>query len=91
MTEEKESAPVVQRASSEDWNPDRFPTSARPVFRGLGLLFGLIGVLCFLVYYFSDNSLGVKKESDRQQAIEEEFLPEDLDDPDAAFDPLSVE
>lgn len=80
MTEDNESTPKAQKeqkAQNQDWNPDRFPTSATPVFRGLTLLFALIGALCFMVYYFSDRSAEEEKSSDHKEAIEDQFLTED--------------
>ena len=46
---------------NKDWNKDNFPTSARPVFSGLGLLFLVVGIICSFVYFSSEHE-PVKKE-----------------------------
>ena len=50
MSEERP-APDMQ----EDWSPDSFPTSARPVFRAVAILVLIISLLCAIVYYTSEH------------------------------------
>ncbi len=38
-----------------DWDPDRFPTSAKPVFKKSILLVFFLGALCFLLYQCSEH------------------------------------
>ena len=48
---------------NKDWNKDNFPTSAKPVFSGLGLLFLIVGVICAFVYFSSEHE-DIKREED---------------------------
>ena len=45
----------VEISGGEDWNPDSFPTSAKPIFRAGFLLVGLVAALCFAAYSCSDE------------------------------------
>ena len=40
----------------DDWSPDQFPTSAKPIFKRTALLVGAIALLCSVTYFISDNS-----------------------------------
>jgi hypothetical protein len=59
-----------------DWDPDHFPTSAKPVFRKSVLLVFFLGALCFLVYQCSEH------ETPRKPASSDSFgdLGETLED-----------
>ena len=58
-----------------EWDPDKFPTSAKPVFRSTALLVAIIALLCGLVYYSSDHST---PEADlEREAARQEFRGED--------------
>ena len=48
---------------NKDWNKDNFPTSARPVFSGLGLLFLVVGIICTFVYFSSEHEPIKKQEA----------------------------
>ena len=39
----------------KDWSPDYFPTSARKVFIGWGVMVGGIVILCTAVYFSSEH------------------------------------
>jgi hypothetical protein len=73
----------------EDWDKDKFPTSARPVFKGLGLLFLVIIGFCAVVYLLSEHPEVKKEESKNKQAIQD-FSPEDAADDDS-FETESVQ
>ncbi len=45
----------VQSKMREDWSPDYFPTSARPVFVRVGLLAAVIISICVAVYFTSEH------------------------------------
>lgn len=60
----------------EDWDKDKFPTSAAPVFRGLGLLFLIIIAFCGVVYLLSEHPQEKEDQNKKQQAVED-FSPED--------------
>lgn len=64
-----------QRESEAEWNPDRFPTSATPIFRGWAALALIIALLCGIVYYTSDHS---DPEADEQlEKARSEFLDDE--------------
>ncbi|MFN8389841.1 MAG: hypothetical protein U0136_06095 [Bdellovibrionota bacterium] len=44
-----------ENKASQDWDTDKFPTSARPVFVGWGIMVGGIILLCTVVYCISDH------------------------------------
>ncbi len=64
---------------NKDWNKDNFPTSAKPVFSGLGLLFLLVGVMCIFVYFSSDHE-AIKKEEAAKQGLEQVDEIDDFSD-----------
>lgn len=45
----------AQGKMREDWSPDYFPTSARPVFLRVGLLSAVIIAICVAVYLSSEH------------------------------------
>ena len=53
---------------NKDWNKDNFPTSAKPVFSGLGLLFLIVGVICAFVYFSSDHEPVKKEDASKQDS-----------------------
>ena len=58
MSEEKKPEGQVaeeQAALPKDWSSDYFPTSARKVFLGWGMMVGGIVLLCFIVYATSEH------------------------------------
>lgn len=61
---------------AENWDPDRFPTSARPVFTSVGILIALIGALCFLVYYTSSHPTDDDKVK-RKETVEQNLLADE--------------
>jgi len=56
---------------NKDWDKDNFPTSAKPVFSGLGLLFLVVAVICFFVYYSSNHEDIKPKEESTQVEIDD--------------------
>lgn len=46
---------ATQSKMREDWSPDYFPTSARPVFLRVGLLATVILAICLAVYLTSEH------------------------------------
>ncbi len=68
-----------QQAPKQDteWDPDKFPTSAKPIFRSTALLVATIALLCGLVYYSSDHS--TPEEDLKRQEARQEFLGEGED------------
>ena len=96
MSEDKDqSKPEKELTPSKmptDWDPDRFPTSAKPVFTSMGMLALIITVLCFLVYYTSVHTEAEVKE-EKKLTVEDSFLAdEQLDEVEADEDkPPSVE
>ncbi len=64
----------VQKAT-DDWRPDYFPTSAKPVFRKIGLLFLGILTLCLFLAYCSQNDSPTKdsKDENASPTSQEEF------------------
>lgn len=72
---------------AEDWHPDHFPTSARPIFRAVVLLLGIIGALCALVYYSSDHPKELDQEHRRLQLEDKLLTDEQLEETlDSSFD-----
>lgn len=61
----------------QDWDKDKFPTSARPIFRGLGLLFLLIIGICGVVYLISDHP---KEDTTQRDNVISEFSPDDAEE-----------
>lgn len=66
----------MENQENRDWDKDNFPTSARPVFKGLGLLVLLVLVMCAIVYFLSSHPEQDKKQEKRAQ-IEKQFSPDD--------------
>ena len=64
---------------NKDWNKDNFPTSARPVFSGLGLLFLIVGVICSFVYFSSDHE-PIKKEDVTKPGFKDSIEIDDFSD-----------
>ncbi len=56
---------------NKDWDKDNFPTSAKPVFSGLGLLFLVVSVICLFVYYSSDHEVRKLEEKTTQVEIDD--------------------
>lgn len=68
MSEEK-TAPKME----ENWSPDEFPTSAKPIFKAVALLVIAIIGLCSLVYYWSEHPEHDEAER-RRDAVKSELL-----------------
>jgi len=62
---------------NQDWDKDKFPTSARPIFRGVSLLVLLLACLCAFVYFSSDFSHIEEEKQEQRQSIEDDFLADD--------------
>jgi hypothetical protein len=52
---------------SEEAFPENFPTSAKPVFRAVGLLVLIIALLCTAVYNCSEHQQNDGKDTKKQQ------------------------
>lgn len=61
---------------SGDWSKDKFPTSARPIFKRVFQLIALIIVLCFFAYYVSEHPTDDAQELKREQLKEKLLTPE---------------
>lgn len=61
ITTQTEPQDVPNTTATDDWRPDYFPTSAKPVFKKMGLLFLGILVLCLFLAYCSQNDADEKK------------------------------
>ena len=66
----------MENQENRDWDKDNFPTSARPVFKGLGLLVLLVLAMCAVVYFLSEHPESEKK-LEKQAQIKEQFSPDD--------------
>ena len=64
---------------NKDWNKDNFPTSAKPVFSGLGLLFLVVGIICTFVYFSSEHE-PIKKEEASKPGLETSVEIDDFSD-----------
>ena len=60
-TERPERAERTDARVSTDWSRDNFPTSAKKVFIGWGVMIGGVLVLCLLVYMSSEHPVDPKK------------------------------
>lgn len=62
MSDEPKSEEQKQPESGprQDWNEDNFPTSARKVFLGWGVMIGGIILLCFVAYVTSEHPVDAK-------------------------------
>ena len=63
-------------AAPKDWSSDYFPTSARKVFLGWGVMIGGIVLLCFVAYATSEHS----EETGQVVKQPSHSLARDLDD-----------
>lgn len=68
----------------KDWSPDYFPTSARKVFIGWGVMIGGIVILCTAVYFSSEHPADTVKDSQvttaKSRMTEMNQLDEDSDE-----------
>jgi hypothetical protein len=54
----------------EDWSPDHFPTSAKPIFKKVSILTVGILTLCLFLAYCSQNDVDTKKGTENSKKIE---------------------
>lgn len=58
-----------QHPQTEDWRPDYFPTSAKPVFKKIGILTISILILCLFLGYCSTEETKTEQKTQEQQAL----------------------
>ena len=56
----------------QDWSPDYFPTSAKPIFKKLSILFVSVLTLCLFLGYCSQKANDPGEKTEDQKKVESE-------------------